>query len=143
MMKTPWEAFIRWFDGTPLIMRKYLAHVFRVCTTEDTTQLVVSQEVSLEGFRTWAVKMDFPLRIAARLFYVRSIFDMVIFHYNEILSDNDPFSISLVPANVINLSSRQWEEVLASWGQLRSQEMSDVYIHSWASFMIKLQTEAC
>jgi hypothetical protein len=143
MMKTPWEAFIQWFDGTPLIMRKYLAHVFRVCTTEDTTRLVCSPEVSLEDFRVWAVKMDFPLRIAARLFYVRSIFDMVIFHYKEIFFENDglpDFPVRDIP---VQLSSKQWEEVLNSWSRLRTREMSDAYIHSWTSVMIKLQTEAC
>ncbi len=143
MMKTPWSAFIQWFDGTPLILRKYLAHVFRVCTTEDTAQLAVSREESLEGFRTWAIKMDFPLRIAARLFYIRSIFDMVILHYKEIISENGGIIGQGAQENVVSLSSRQWEEILKSWSVLRSLEMSDSYIHSWTSVMIKLQTEAC
>jgi hypothetical protein len=136
------EAFLKWFDNVPVPVRRYLAHIFRVCTTEDTSQMAALPDQSLEGFRRWAVKMDFPLRIAARMFYIRSIFDMVIFHYKEILAGSDFFPLSFETDKIIQLSSKQWEEIFTSWENLRSREMSDIYVHSWTSWMIKKQWEA-
>lgn len=141
-MITPLEAFIKWFDTVPIALRKYLSHIFRVCTTEDTSQMAAMPDQSLEGFRNWAVKMDFPLRIAARMFYIRSIFDMVIFHYKEILAGEGVLHLPRETDNIIHFSSRQWQDVLESWKDLRQNQMSDTFIHSWASWMIKLQTEA-
>jgi len=139
---TPLDAFLQWFDDLPVPLRRHLAHIFRICTTDDTSQMVALPQQSLERFRHWAVKSDFPLRTAARLFYIRSIFDMVILHHKEICCDDDFFPISDETKNIIQLSSRQWEDILESWIDLRSKEMSDTYVHSWTSWMIKLQSEA-
>ncbi|HAR34612.1 MAG TPA: hypothetical protein DCR95_11175 [Desulfobacter sp.] len=141
-MITPLDAFLQWFDDLPVPLRRHLAHIFRICTTDDTSQMVALPQQSLERFRHWAVKSDFPLRTAARLFYIRSIFDMVILHHKEICRDDDFFPISDETKNIIQLSSRQWEDILESWIDLRSKEMSDTYVHSWTSWMIKLQSEA-
>jgi hypothetical protein len=138
---TPFDAFIKWFDQIPIPLRRYIAHVFRVCTTDDTSQMLTLPDQSLDGFRNWAVKVDFPIRIAARMFYIRSIFDMVIFHYREIVADEDFFGLPSEKNNIVNLSSKQWEELLESWKNLRAKEMSDTYIHSWASWMIKPKKE--
>jgi len=142
-VKTPLEAFVKWFDSVPISLRKYLAHIFRICTTEDTSQMLAIPDQSLEGFRRWVIKMDFPLRVAARMFYVRSIFDMVIFHYKEIVSGSDAFShLAGERNNIVQISTRQWDGIFASWKELRHKEMADTYIHSWASWMIKIQMEA-
>lgn len=136
------DAFLIWFDSIPVPLRRYLAHIFRVCTTEDVSQMAALPDQSLDGFRNWVVKMDFPLRIAARIFYIRSIFDMVIFHYKELGSGDDFFQVSGEKEGIIQLSPRQWEQIFESWKTLRSREMSDTYVHSWTSWMIKLQSEA-
>lgn len=141
-MKTPLEAFINWFDNVPVSLRKYLAHIFKICTTDDTSQMAALPDQSLDGFRNWAVKMDFPLRIAARMFYIRSVFDMVIFHYKEIIAGEEFFHLASEKDNIVQISSKQWEEIFKSWIDLRRNEMADTYIHSWASRMIKLHMEA-
>jgi len=138
---TPIDAFLQWFDALPVPLRRYLAHIFRICTTDDTSQMVALPQQSLDRFRLWAVKSDFPLRVAARLFYIRSIFDMIILHHKEIGSGDDFFPVSDETKNIIQLSSRQWEDILESWTHLRSREMSDTYVHSWTSWMIKMQSE--
>lgn len=140
-MKTSLEAFVLWFDNVPVPLRKYLAHIFRVCTTEDTSQMAALPDSSLESFRNWVVRVDFPLRIAARMFYIRSIFDMVIFHYKEIMADKTVYPLLSEKDNIVQISSKQWEGVLETWKGLRLKEMSDIYIHSWASWMIKQQVE--
>jgi hypothetical protein len=132
---------VSWFDNIPVSLRKYLAHIFRICTTEDTSQMTALPDHSLESFRNWVVKLDFPLRIAARMFYIRSIFDMVIFHYQEIIADETFYPAFPEKTKIIQISSKQWEEILETWKVLRLKEMSDIYIHSWASWMIKQQME--
>jgi len=138
---TPWEAFIIWFDTVPLSLRKFLAHTFRICTTEDTAQMAIKPGESLERFRNWAGTTDFPLRIAARMFYIRSVFDMVICHHHELFEQNNTFSGASFQDNILPISSRQWDEILKSWTGLRKRELTDTYIHSWASWMIKMQME--
>jgi hypothetical protein len=54
-MITPTVAFVQWFDNIPAELRKNLAHVFRVCTTEDASQMAMPCLItSLAGFRAWA-----------------------------------------------------------------------------------------
>jgi hypothetical protein len=141
-MKTPLEAFMIWFDNIPPSLREYLAHLFQICTTDDTSMMAAPRKQSLESFRNHVLKMDFPLRVAARMFYIRSVFDMVILHHKEIAAGKDHYLLSAKQGNIVQLSSKQWEEVFDSWKELRYQEMSDTFIHSWASWMIKLQMEA-
>ena len=98
-----------------------------------------SSEDSLEGFRNWAIGRDFPLRVAARMFTVRSVFDMVIIHHREILNQTG-MGTDQETGKLVQLSDKQWENVLESWHALRKAELSDSYIHSWTSWMVKLQT---
>jgi len=135
-MKTPLEAFMTWFDGRPLTLRQNLAHIFMVVTTEDAVHMTADPARSLKTFRAWAVRRDFPLRIAARMFYIRSVFDMVVFHHHEILPEQ-----GLPLGNIVQISGPQWKAVFDSWKQLRQNELTDTYIHSWTSWMIKLNTE--
>ncbi len=141
-MITPTVAFIQWFDNIPVVLRKYLAHVFRVCTTEDASQMAALPDQSLAGFRAWAVKPDFPLRLAAKMFYIRAVFDMVILHHNEITDDDGSFGLLSQKNNIVRLSAKQWETVVNSWITLRQAGLSDAYVHSWTSWMIKQQKES-
>jgi hypothetical protein len=138
----PSTAFIQWFDNIPVELRKNLAHVFRICTTEDTSQMALSPDQSLAGFRAWAVKPDFPLRSAAKMFYIRAVFDMVILHHDEIRTDSGAAGPLSNTGNIVQLSARQWDGIINSWKTLRRGELSDAYIHSWTSWMIKQQKES-
>ncbi len=141
-MITPTAAFVQWFDNIPVELRRYLAHVFRVCTTEDASQMAALPDQSMAGFRAWAVKQDFPLRLAAKMFYIRAVFDMVILHHHEITDDEGPFGLLSEKNNIVRLSAKQWEAVVNSWKTLRQGELSDVYVHAWTSWMIKQQKES-
>jgi hypothetical protein len=137
----PSTAFIQWFDNIPAELRKNLAHVFRVCTTEDASHMAMPPETSLEGFRAWVIKPDFPLRSAAKMFYIRAVFDMVILHHDEIAGEHGGLKMLPGKGNLIHLSARQWEAVIKSWKTLRQNALSDAYVHAWTSWMIKLQKE--
>jgi len=138
----PSTVFVQWFDNIPVELRKNLAHIFRVCTTEDTAQMTVLPEQSLDGFRNWVIKSDFPLRSAAKMFYIRAVFDMVILHHDEIKTDERAIGPLSEKNNIVRLSARQWKTVIDSWRALRREELSDAYLHAWTSWMIQLQKES-
>jgi hypothetical protein len=137
-MKSPLDAFVAWFDGIPLPVRHSLTHIFYVITTEDTSRMAQPRTYSLEQFRTWAVSIDFPLRIAARIFYIRSVFDLIIFHHHEIFQKKTLFGPSAQKSNILNLSGPQWMATRDSWHSLRQKDLSDSRIHTWTSWMIRL-----
>ena len=138
-MITPVQAFVQWFDQLPRVVKKGLAHLFEVCTAEDVTLMTDDREDALVRFGIWIRKADFPLRVAARVFYVRSVFDLVIPHHKEIVKET-----CAGMDGVIALSDRQWEKVLESWGELRNKALSDAYVHSWASYVIGIKAgELC
>jgi len=141
-MKTPVAAFIQWFDNLPVTLRRYLAHVYRVCTTEDTSRMAAAPDESLAAFRAWVVKLDFPLRSAAKMFYIRAVFDMVILHQKEIADEDSAMGMIPWESNVVQLSSRQWKMVIDTWKELRGGELSDTFVHAWTSWMIKKQKES-
>ncbi|MCA1786492.1 MAG: hypothetical protein LC657_10995, partial [Desulfobacteraceae bacterium] len=113
-----------------------------VCTTEDTSQMVALPEQSLAGFRAWIMKPDFPLRIAAKMFYIRAVFDMVIVHHKEMTNDDGFFGLPSQKNNIVRLSAKQWEVVIKSWIALRQATLSDAYVHSWTSWMIQQHKES-
>ncbi len=138
-MHTPMDAFLIWFESLPPALRTYLAHLFRVCTTEDASMLALHPDQSLDAFRRWVAKTDFPLRLAARVFHVRAVFDMAVFHHKEMLAADD-WGRPILPGRekIVQLSEKQWDAVAESWKDLRHREMSDKYVHSWTSWMIRL-----
>lgn len=141
-MQTPLEAFVVWFDAVPRPVREMLAHIFQISTTEDTSLMAASRAQSLENFRLWIIRQDFPMRIAARMFHVRSIFDMVIFHHHEIDPEQGVAILDRAGNDkIIDIAPRHWEKVFNTWKDLRGEELSGTYIHSWTSWMIKLQME--
>lgn len=130
-----------WFDAVPLGLRKHLAHIFQVCTTENVTRMADSPDRSLASFRLWAAKGDFPLRIVARMFYIRAVFDMVVSHHEEIVKGETLPGSLPGQENIVLISSKQWEQMRDSWLNLRREELSDSYIHTWTSWMIKQSKE--
>lgn len=104
--------------------------------------MVALPDQSLAGFAAWIGKPDFPLRIAAKMFYIRAVFDMVILHHNEITDDDGSLGLLSQKNNIVRLSAKQWERVVSSWITLRQATLSDAYVHSWTSWMIKQQKES-
>ncbi len=142
-MITPQAAFVQWFDSLPRNIAESLARLFYICTTDDTSQMAQDAGMYWANFKYLLVKSDFPLRIAARMFYIRSIFDMVIFHHEQLIAGNRMLSHGSGDGSELALlSEKQWDRVLDSWTKLRGQEMSENYIHSWAAWMIQRQKES-
>jgi len=140
-MITPLKAFMNWFDALSSDIKKNLAHIFRVCTVDDVTLMVVSPESSLAGFRVFLLKEDFVLRRIARLYIVRSVFDMIINHSDLILKASGITGSMSSFENLIDFSSAKWSQTCSSWKTLRSMYLSDTYMNLWAGSVISKQME--
>jgi hypothetical protein len=140
-MITPLKAFIDWFDALSLDIKANLAHIFRVCTVDDLTLMVESSENSLISFRVYLLKEDFALRKIARLYLVRSVFDMIIIHSDLILKSSGVLGPGEKLGNIIDFSSAKWRKTCNSWKNLRSQHLSDTYMNFWAGSVIGKQME--
>jgi hypothetical protein len=139
-MKTPIAAFMEWLDSLPESHAGYLAHLYRISTTEDTADLAMTPEESLVRFRHYVVRQDFPLRVVARMVMIRGMMDLIFMTRETLVSQNTgvPFDTGS-PDNVVLLSEKQWGNVLDSWKRLRSKEMSDSYLFSWARYVFSKQ----
>lgn len=131
-------AFIDWFESIPLIHRMCVAHIYRVCITESTTDMVMTPEQSLENFKTYFVRTDFPVRIAARMIMVSSVIHFILLNHQTLILNN----FSLFPhdfsgqKNVELLAEHQWERTCESWKNLRRRELSDTYLNAWSRAVI-------
>ena len=131
------SAFITWFDSLPPAQRRALAHIYRVCTTETAEDMVLDPEHSLQRFKNGFVKPDFPLRVAARMVKLCSVFDLILLNRKELVSISEKMFSGVEKGTVVPLSSRQWDTVHETWKMLRSRELSEQYLHVWAAEMIK------
>lgn len=136
-MKTPISAFLEWFDALPAPLGRFLAHFYRISTTADATDMTMTPDESHAQFMNYVVVGDFPLRVAARMVMIRAVFDFAFMTRDTLVSQPGapPFD-SGSHDNVVPLSVKQWENAFDSWKRLRSMEMSDSYLFSWARFVV-------
>jgi hypothetical protein len=71
---------------------------------------------------------------------IRGMMDLIFMTRETLVSQNTgvPFDTGS-PDNVVLLSEKQWGNVLDSWKRLRSKEMSDSYLFSWARYVFSKQ----
>ncbi len=141
-MKNPMRAFIEWFESIPLMHSMCLAHIYRICTTENTEDMVLPPEISLEKFKLSFVRTDFPVRIAARMLTVVNVIDLIVLNHRELILGNP----SLFPMNfnkeenIELLAEHQWGRTCESWKVLRNYALSDTYLGAWAKAVIHTST---
>jgi hypothetical protein len=99
--------------------------------------MTMTSEESLVRFHHYVVRQDFPLRIAVRMVMIRSVMDFILITRDTLVAQNAGVPVETgIRNNVVLLSEKQWENVLDSWKRLRSKEMSDSYLFSWAKYVI-------
>lgn len=129
------DTLLEWLDSLPGTHGKTLAHLYRMCTCETISDMVVDPDTSLEHFRCWLSKEELPLRMVAKISCVTAVFDMLLENRHTMVHEATAFC----GKNVIPLASLQWEAVLLSWKNLRNHAMSDKNISFWACEFIKEQ----
>lgn len=137
VVTNPMAAFLNWFDTLPRDFRQRLAHMFMVCTAPDARDMMAPPGTSLARFLNGFKRRDFPLRIVARMFTVRSLFDLLLIHRRELTADPEKWLPDSHTDNMTPLAPYRWEKIYKSWGALRSRELSDAYVHAWAAAVLK------
>ena len=130
-MKNPIQAFVEWYQSLALGHRQYLAHMFLVLTTQNTTDLAMPKETSPDRFLAYVVKKDFPVRVVARMVVIRGIFDFIFLNRDQLVQETPgaPF--------VVDISQKHWEKGFDSWRMLRGKELSDIYTQLWLKVELK------
>lgn len=139
-MISPIVSILLWLDEQPVTIRKFLTHFFRVCSTENTSIIAEDPVESLDKFRIWMIKSDFPMRRLAKVLHVIAIFDMAINHKNKILQRAE-FKAHLFDENVFDFTFAQWDKTCLSWHNSRQRELSDTYVNTWAELVIDNKVE--
>jgi hypothetical protein len=136
-MISPDTAFIRWFDNLPDDIKQNLAHVFKVSTAEDISQMTQSGESSLKLFRFWFLKDDFFIRKTAKLFMVRSLFDMMIMNKELFMDDSIFLQHKDNTKNLLKISDAYWKKTSDSWQRLRCTNLSDTHMNLWVKTVLR------
>lgn len=131
--RNPIQIFIAWFNSLPEVQQAYLAHMYWICTTEDTVDFALEVNESIRKFRHFVLRSDFPLRMLSRIVVVRGVIDFIL-HNKKLLSRIDPTNWidgERLDAKVVPISEKQWEKTVASWRQLIKTDLSDKAISMW------------
>lgn len=139
-MTSPILTLLLWLDDQPVEISRFLAHFFRVCSTENTSVIAEEPYESLDKFKIWMIKHDFPMRRLAKLMHAVTIFDLAINHREKILHRTE-FKALFKDGNVLDFTSAQWDRTFEAWQKLRSGSLSDSYINIWADLVIDNKVE--
>ncbi len=124
-LKNPITAFIQWFNSLANTHKEYIAHIYFVLTTQDTTDLALDEENAFIRFQMFVTRQDFPLRVVARMVVIRSVMDFVFINRDQLAPD------AVHGPDLIDIAEKQWETASNSWKNLRAKELSDPYIRLW------------
>ena len=132
-LKNPIVAFLEWYRSLAMGQRQYLAHLYVVLTTENTTELAMAGGCSPEKFEHVVTKRDFPLRMVSRMVVVRAIIDFIFINKDHLVQET-PMS-----SEMVNIADKQWEAGVQTWQSLRGRELSDRYINLWLQSELKVE----
>ena len=125
----PEQAFANWFENLPPGQRQTLAYLHLLMTSATGNDFALTPEEALTRFQTLLRTPDFPLRRAARLLMIRSVFSFL-------LSDVDFMLRQLagsprIERDLLPISPFQWLRSAALWRRLCCGELSDASLHDW------------
>ena len=73
----PEQAFANWFENLPPGQRQTLAYLHLLMTSANSNDFALTHEEALVRFQRMLHAPDFPLRRAARLLMIRSVFSFL------------------------------------------------------------------
>ena len=127
--KDPAQAFWDWFSALPAAHQEFLAHVFWICTTDNSNDLILSPQESLAKFGHYVARPDFPLRVLSRIVVVRGIVSFIL--NNREAFENKKLWSGSRKKNVLFLSEAQWGKHVRNWQLLLADELSDASLNVW------------
>ncbi len=115
------EPFLEWFNRLPLICQKKLSRIIWLLITDDMSDIACSSEELLYKFKSYVSSADIPLRKAARMIMILSLFDAVMENLFEILNtDLEMFKDPDLEGKLVSIEEKMWERIRESWYNFRN-----------------------
>ena len=137
----PIQAYRSWLHGLPWPQRSYLASMFWLCTTENTTDMTLSPEEHLGKLDYYLIREDFPVRVVSRMVTVRAVTDFILRNRQILIGGEIGLPLRSRGDNVLFLSEKQWEKTLTSWRALSGKELSDAAFSAWLQAALEQQNQ--
>ncbi len=120
------EPFYKWFEQMPLVCQQKLARIAWLLITEDMSDMGLSSEEILQKFKAYVVSLDIPIRKAAKMIMLVSLFDSIMENLSEFLKlDEGPFNDPQLEKKLVYIEKKMWQKLKDSWIRLRNRYYSD------------------
>jgi len=120
------EPFFKWFEEMPLICQQKLARIAWLLITEDMSDMGLSSEEILQKFKAYVVSLDIPIRKAAKMVMLISLFDSIMTNLSEFLKLGEaPFNDPKLEKKLVYIEKKMWQKLKDNWIKLRNKYYSD------------------
>jgi len=120
------EPFFKWFEEMPLICQQKLARIAWLLITEDMSDMGLSSEEILQKFKAYVVSLDIPIRKAAKMVMLISLFDSIMTNLSEFLKLSEaPFNDPKLEKKLVYIEKKMWQKLKDNWIKLRNKYYSD------------------
>lgn len=122
----PFQDLLDWFNTIPRLHSDFLARMFFILSSEQTSDLNLTSEQARKKFLLYLSRPDFPPRSIARLENIKCIFSFIMNNKDFFMREDNPF----IPRHaektgkISFLEPRQWEKTRTSWNQLLQSSLS-------------------
>ncbi len=124
------EPFFKWFEEMPLICQQKLARIAWFLITEDMSDMGLSSEEILQKFKAYIVSLDIPIRKAAKMIMLISLFDSIMINLSEFLKlDEGMFNDPQLEKKLIYIEKKMWQKLKDNWIKLRNKYYSNDLLH--------------
>ena len=110
----------------PLVCQQKLARIAWLLITEDMSDMGLSSEEILQKFKAYVVSLDIPIRKAAKMVMLISLFDSIMANLSEFLKlDEGAFNDPQLEKKLVYIEKKMWQKLKDSWIKLRNRYYSD------------------
>jgi len=116
------ELFWEWFSQIPIVCQEKLARIAWLLITEDMSDMALSSKEILNKFRAYIFSIDIPIRKAAKMLMIISLFNSIIANLEDFLEVSEYFFENPESEKkLISIENKMWEKIKNSWPKIRNE----------------------
>ena len=116
------ELFWNWFSKAPVICQEKLARIAWLLITDDMSDMALSSEEILAKFKAYVFSIDIPLRKAAKILMIISLFDSIMANLEDFLEVSTYFFENTESEKkLISIENKMWEKIKNSWPKVKDK----------------------
>lgn len=116
------EPFWEWFSQIPIVCQEKLARIAWLLITEDMSDMALSSKEILNKFRAYIFSIDIPIRKAAKMLMIISLFNSIIANLEDFLEVSEYFFENPESEKkLISIENKMWEKIKNSWPKIRNE----------------------